>query len=63
MYIKNCGECPFFENFVKEYDYSVGMIIEKGRCHKWHEDEIYETKTPCKYAESMTKTALIDVAF
>lgn len=60
--IKNCGECPFFESFLEEYESSVGMV-EKGRCHKWNEDEIWEIKTPCDYAKSMTIMKLIDEAF
>lgn len=47
--IKNCGECPFFEWFLEEYEEGVGMV-GKGRCHKLNEDEVWETRTPCNYA-------------
>lgn len=49
--VANCGECPFFEGFLDEYEPGVGMV-EKGRCHKWNEDEIWATKAPCGFAEN-----------
>ncbi len=42
-YIKNCGECPFFE---------------QGMCNKFCEDDILEIKTPCNYAKQMTFSEL-----
>ena len=59
--IKNCGECPFFVSFLEEYEPLVGMV-EKGRCHKWNKDEIWATKVPCSYVESMTKRELAAAA-
>ena len=49
--VKNCGECLFFESFFKEFENSVG-IVEKGKCHKWNQDEIWGTKAPCNYVQN-----------
>lgn len=49
--INKCGECPFFEWFIDELEDGIGMV-GKGRCHKWNEDEILETKTACSYIKN-----------
>ena len=48
--MNNCGQCPFFEAFVREYEEGIGLI-DKGRCHKHNTDEVWETQTACTYAE------------
>lgn len=60
--VVNCGECPFFEGFLEEYEPGVGMV-EKGRCHKWNEDEIWATKAPCDFAEKHSVAELEMEAF
>ena len=60
--IKNCGECPFFEWFLEEFENGVGMV-GKGRCHKWNQDEIWETTTPCSYAEGKSIYELTEESF
>jgi len=58
-----CKECPFFEFFLKEFEESVGMEVGKGHCHKFHADEIWETKASCPYAENRSIEELKAEAF
>lgn len=51
--IKNCGECPFFERYVYEYEAAIDSEVGKGTCNKFCEDNILEIKMPCNYAEQM----------
>lgn len=60
--IRNCSECPFFEWFLEEYEEGFGMV-GKGRCHKYDQDEIWETKASCPYAENRTREELEKEAF
>ncbi|MCD7996426.1 MAG: hypothetical protein LUH21_04245 [Clostridiales bacterium] len=60
--MKNCAECPFFEPFFVDYEKGVGLV-EKGKCHKWNEDEIWETRVPCSYADNHSIEALEAEAF
>lgn len=49
--VKNCGQCPFFERFLEEYEAGIGKKVGKGVCHKYKEDEVCETRTACSFAE------------
>lgn len=60
--MKNCAECPFFEPFLEEYEKVVGMV-EKGRCRKWNEDEVWSTREPCEYAKNHSIEELEALAF
>lgn len=52
IYVKCCGECPYFESMVDEYEEYFGRYIAKGRCHKYNpnptiDEEYWETRSPC----------------
>lgn len=57
--IRNCGFCPFYEGFLKEWEDGVGLVC-KGRCHKWDLDEVWETRTPCHYIEDKNLDELVE---
>lgn len=61
--VKNCGQCPFFERFLEEYEREIGKKIGKGVCHKYKEDEVWETRTACGFAEQTPIDKLEKEAF
>lgn len=62
-YVKNCGECPFYEWFFDEFDLSIGKKVGKGKCYKFDKDERYDIAAPCFYAEKATISELEKAAF
>lgn len=60
--INNCGECPFFEWYLDEYEPLVKSKVGKGRCRKF-DNEIWETKSPCYFAEESHILELEQLAF
>lgn len=61
--VKNCGQCPFFELFLKEYEPILDKEVGKGVCHKYNEDEVWETRASCNFANQMPVNELEELAF
>lgn len=61
--VKNCVQCPFFEGFLKEYEDALNRKVEKGICHKYNEDEVWETRAACGFAEQTPISELEKEAF
>lgn len=62
-HVKNCGECPFYEWFLDEFEESIGKNVGKGRCHKFGIDERFDIAAPCFYAEFTPIPELVKAVF
>lgn len=60
FYVKNCGECPFYEEFLQEVEPITGLV-GKGRCHKRNEDEIWSTRASCEWTRGKTFGELLEL--